>query len=167
MTISQPRPPPLPMCSSPHGVASPAQSRPALRNPPALPRPPRRTTPPPPSQVHDGLKAAGPITGRRSGNVGEPGGKPTPGSGAAPGSGCTSLEPVRPLPPAPVRPPWPPTRPFFQVVVEPSEDRPEAGASEAILCPNRSPCFSPQSLKVTPKTVGRLVTRSETKSQQS
>lgn len=56
MTISQFCPLPLPMCSFPHGVASPAQFRPALWMPPALPRPPRRTTPPPPSQVHYGLK---------------------------------------------------------------------------------------------------------------
>lgn len=57
MTISQSRPPPLPMCSSPHGVASPAQSRPALWMPPALPCPPRRTTSSPTSKVHPGLKA--------------------------------------------------------------------------------------------------------------
>lgn len=55
MTISQSRPPPLPMCSFPHGVASPAQSRPALRMPPAVPRPPRRTTSSPASQIHPGV----------------------------------------------------------------------------------------------------------------
>lgn len=56
MTISQSCPPPLPMCSSPHGVASPAQSRPALWMPPTLPCPPRRTTSSATSQVHPGLK---------------------------------------------------------------------------------------------------------------
>lgn len=56
MTISQSRPPPLPMCSSPHDVASPAQSRPAHWVPPALPRPPWRTKASQTSQIHPGLK---------------------------------------------------------------------------------------------------------------
>lgn len=56
MTISQSRPPPLPMCFFPHGVASPAQSRPAHWNPPALPRPSWGTASSPTSQVHPGLK---------------------------------------------------------------------------------------------------------------
>lgn len=65
MTISQPRPPPLPMCSSPHGVASPAQSRPALRMPPAVSCPPWGTTSSPTGQVHPGLRFP-PITGARA-----------------------------------------------------------------------------------------------------
>lgn len=56
MTISQSRPPPLPMFSSPHGVASPAQFRPALRMPPTLPRPPQWTTSSTASQVNPGVK---------------------------------------------------------------------------------------------------------------
>lgn len=56
MTISQPFPPPHPTCSFPQDVASPAQSRPAHRNPPALPRPPRRTAASATSQIHPGVK---------------------------------------------------------------------------------------------------------------
>lgn len=56
MTISQSWPPPLPMCSSPHSAASPAQSRPALRMPAPLPCSPWRTASSQTSQVHPGLK---------------------------------------------------------------------------------------------------------------
>lgn len=56
MTISQSRPPPLPMCSSLHGAASPAQSRPALWMLHTLPCPPWRKKASPTSQIHPGLK---------------------------------------------------------------------------------------------------------------
>lgn len=56
MTISQSRPPPLPMCSCPHDVASPAQSRPAHWVPPILPCPSWRTKASQTSQIHTGLK---------------------------------------------------------------------------------------------------------------
>lgn len=56
MTISQFCPPPLQMCSSPHGAASPAQSRLAPWRPPALPRPPGRATTSATGQVNPGLK---------------------------------------------------------------------------------------------------------------
>lgn len=121
MTISQSCPPPLPMCSSPRGVASPAQSRPALWMPPTLPRPPQRTTSTPTSQIHPGVKVE---TGQRHVHV------------ASLAETChplrTSRRPVLPVLFCPV---CPPRRPHFSFGCErPNKRLAKARDVEAILC---------------------------------
>lgn len=155
MTISQFCPLPLPMCSSPHGVASPAQFRPALRMPSALPRPSRRTTPPPPSQVYYGLKVhQSQETEQQHVHMGEQGWNLSSTRDQREVETCPSALSALFVLQHGLQ------RGLSFRCSRTNERSAKARAFEAILCPICLSCF-PQGLKVTPKTVGWWLDRNK------